>query len=417
MSNELLSVLEYMEKEKGIRREDMIESISAAVCNAAHKGLNAGQNVKVQIDPKTGTLKAWLLLKVVDSVSDPAQEIHLEKAKKYNPIVTLGDTIEQDIDPSFLGRIAAQTARQLIMQKIRRFEKEHIYEQFQDRIGSIISGVVRRQEKGDLTIDFGKAEGVLRRKDAIWSDDYEPGERIRCLLLEIKSGSYGPELILSRSHVNFVKQLLELEITEIVDGTVFIRSIVRDPGYRTKVCVDTKDPKVDPVGACVGTRGSRVKNILKELGQEKIDIIRFVSDPKELLREAIKPAVPQNISVNEAERCLYFELAEKDFAAVVGRKGQNARLTSRLIGWKLEINRSQRPEFGFEERKLRAIQGLNQIPSITDEIAQILVSMGITGLEAFEGVTEGDLIDAGIVEVSARKIITEVKDLLGNIKG
>lgn len=414
MSNELLSVLEYMEKEKGISREDMIESISTAVCNAAKKGLHSGQNVRVDIDPRTGSLRAWALLKVVDSVSDPAQEMHIAKAKHINPNVELGDMVEQAIDPSYLGRIAAQTARQLIMQRIRRFEKEHIYEQFQDRIGAIITGTVRRQEKGDLIIDFGKAEGILKRKDAIWSDDYEAGERIRCLLMDIRNTPHGPELILSRSHVNFIQRLLECEVTEVVEGTVFIRSIVRDPGYRTKVCVDTKDTKVDPVGACVGTRGSRIKSILKELGQEKIDIVRFANDPKELLREAIRPAIPQNLAINERERSIYFEIEEKDFAAVVGRKGQNARLTSRLLGWRLEINRTQRGELGFEERKLRAIQGLHRVPSISAEIAQKLVSIGITSLEAFEGVTEADLIEAGIPEPTAKAIIPEVKQLLAS---
>jgi N utilization substance protein A len=412
MSGELLAVLEYMEKEKGIRREDMIESISAAVCNAASKGMGARQQIRISIDPRTGSFKAWKVLKVVDSVSDATREIHVEKARQQKPDVVPGDDVEQELDPTFLGRIAAQTARQLIMQRIRRFEKEHIYEKFQDRVGSIITGIVRRQEKGDLSIDFGKAEGILRRRDAIWSDDYAPGERIRCLLMEIRNSSYGPELVLSRSHVNFVRRLLELEITEIMDGTVFVRSIVRDPGYRTKVCVDTKDLKVDPVGSCVGTRGSRIRNVLKELGQEKIDIIRFVTDPKEFLKEAIRPAIPQNVTVDEGNRCLYFELGEKDFAAVVGRKGQNARLTSRLIGWRLEISRVQRTEVGFEERKMRAIQGLQRIPSLTNDVAQILVSMGITSLEAFDGVTESDLVDAGIPSEQVQKIMSEIHPLL-----
>ena len=211
MRSELLSVLEYMEKEKGISRQNMIDSIATAVSSAAKKSLNSGQDVRVEIDPKTGALSAWARLKVVDSVSDPVNEIHIAKAKQINPSIVLGDVFEQEIDPSLFGRIAAQTARQMIMQLIRRFEKEHIYEQFQDRVGSIISGIVRYQERGDLTIDFGKAEGMLYRKDAIWSDDYRPGDRICCLLQSIKTTPRGPELVLTRSHVDFVRCLLECD--------------------------------------------------------------------------------------------------------------------------------------------------------------------------------------------------------------
>jgi N utilization substance protein A len=413
MSNELLSVLEYMEKEKGISRKDMIESISMAISSAAKKGLNAGQDVRVEIDPKTGSLRAWTLLKVVDFVTNPSQEIHIVKAKQTNPQVALGDIFEQGIDPSLLGRIAAQTARQLIMQRIRRFEKEHVYEQFQDRIGTIITGIVRQQEKGDLYVDFGKAEDILRRQDAIWSDNYGPGERICCLLLDIKTTAHGPELVLSRSHVDFVKCLLSCEVAELTEGIVFIRSIVRDPGYRTKICVDTRDPKVDPVGACVGTRGSRIKNVLKELGQEKVDIIRYSDDIAVLVREAVRPAIPQNLTLDHENHTIHFEVDEKDFASVVGRKGQNARLTSRLLGWKLEVNRIlQHSELGFEEKRTRAMQVLNQLPSVTNQIASTLVTIGITSLEAFEGVTETDLIEVGIGETESKAIIQEVKQLL-----
>ena len=413
MSNELLSVLEYMEKEKGIRREDMIESISSAVCNAAKKGLHCEHDVRVNIDPKTGALQAWALLKVVDSLSDPTVEIHITKARQTNPNINVGEFIEQPIDPAYLGRIAAQTARQLIMQRIRKFEKEHIYEQFNGRVGTIITGTVRRQEDGDLIIDFGKAEGVLRRRDSIWSDDYAAGERIRCLLLEIKSTQHGPELVLSRSHVDFIRRLLECEVAEILEGIVRIKAIVRDPGHRTKVCVESADAKVDPVGACVGTRGSRIKSVLKEIGKEKIDIVKFSHDPKELLKEAIKPAIPQNIAINEAENLIYFEVNHNDFAAVFGRRGQNAKLTSRLIGWRLDVNRAHNSmgDFGFQERKMRAVQGLYKVPSISEDIANLLVSVGINSLDAFEGVTEADLEDAGIPSDTAKAIIIDVKKL------
>ena len=412
MRSELLSVLEYMEKEKGISRQNMIDSIATAVSSAAKKSLHSGQDVRVEIDPRTGTMKAWAQLKVVDSVSDPKGEIHIAKAKQTCPNITVGEIFEQEIDPSVFGRIAAQTARQMIMQQIRRFEKEHIYEQFQDRVGTIITGIVRYQERGDLIIDFGKAEGTLYRRDSIWSDDYTPGERICCLLQEIKATPRGPELVLTRSHVDFVRRLLECEVVELAEGTVFIKSIVRDPGYRTKICVDTKDSKIDPVGACVGTRGSRIKNVLKELGQEKIDVIRYSSDLQTLLKEAVRPSVPQNIVVDEAHKTLRFDLEEKDFAVFVGKKGQNLRLTSRLLGWELEVKRLERVELGFEDKKVHAMQVLSQLQSVTAVIAARLVEMGITSIEAFEGVTEGDLVDAGVPEESAKAILDEAQKFL-----
>ena len=391
MRSELLSVLEYMEKEKGISRQSMIDSIAAAVSSAAKKSLHSGHEVRVEIDPRTGILKAWSQLKVVDSVSDPACEIHITKARQTNPNIMLGDIFEEAIDPSVLGRIAAQTARQMIMQQIRRFEKEHIYEQFQDRVGTIISGIVRYQERGDLSIDFGKAEGTLYRRDSIWSDDYRPGDRICCLLQSIKTTPRGPEL---------------------AEGTISIKAIVRDPGYRTKICVTTTDSKIDPVGACVGSRGIRIKNVLKELGQEKIDIIRYSEDLTTLLKEAIRPAVPQSIIINEENHVIQFALEEKDFAVFVGRKGQNLRLTSRLLGWDLEVKRLQRVELGFEERKVKAMQVLSQLSSISSAVAARLVEMGITSLEAFEGVTEADLMGAELSEEEARTILQEAQQFL-----
>lgn len=412
MRSELLSVLEYMEKEKGISRQSMIDSIAAAVSSAAKKSLHSGHEVRVEIDPRTGILKAWSQLKVVDSVSDPACEIHITKARQTNPNIMLGDIFEEAIDPSVLGRIAAQTARQMIMQQIRRFEKEHIYEQFQDRVGTIISGIVRYQERGDLSIDFGKAEGTLYRRDSIWSDDYRPGDRICCLLQSIKTTPRGPELVLSRSHVDFVRRLLENEVVELAEGTISIKAIVRDPGYRTKICVTTTDSKIDPVGACVGSRGIRIKNVLKELGQEKIDIIRYSEDLTTLLKEAIRPAVPQSIIINEENHVIQFALEEKDFAVFVGRKGQNLRLTSRLLGWDLEVKRLQRVELGFEERKVKAMQVLSQLSSISSAVAARLVEMGITSLEAFEGVTEADLMGAELSEEEARTILQEAQQFL-----
>jgi N utilization substance protein A len=409
MSQEILSVLEYMEKEKGISREDMIAAISNAIRSAATKGVNAGQELRIEINPKNGALKAWSILEVVDSVSDTRTQIHIEKARQLNPEAEIGLFIEREVDPEKLGRIAAQTARQTIMQRLRQFEKERIYDEYKDNVGDIVTGVVRRRERGDLIVDLGKAEAILPPRERVPGEDYSPGERMRCLLLEIEPTNRGPELILSRGSVKFVRRLFELEVAEIQDGTVVIEAIAREPGYRTKIAVSSKDPKVDPVGACVGARGARVKSIVRELGGEKIDIVKFSADPLELLHEAIRPAVPLNIKVDEEYRRIYFEVSEENLSIAIGRRGQNARLTSRLLGWKLDIAKEQVSEVGFDERMHEAIKGWEGVAGISDELAAFLVQHGLVSPEAFEGVEAKDLVKLGFTEGDAAQVVNLVE--------
>lgn len=405
MSSEILSVLEYMEKEKGIGRADMIATITNALKTAAQKGVNSGQELKIQINERNGQMHAWALLKVVDSVSDPKTEIHIEKAKAINPNAQIGDIVEKEIDPSTLGRIAAQTARQAVMQRLRQFEKDRIYDDFKDQVGNVVTGTVRRRERGDLYIDLGKAEAVMSSREQVPGEEYQPGERIRCLLLSIDSTPRGPEIILSRSSPKFVRRLFELEVTEIADGTVKIEAFAREPGYRTKIAVTSTDPKVDPVGACVGARGARVKTIVRELGGEKIDIIRYFSDPREMVIEALKPAVPRDIIIDQANHRILLKVATEDLAVAIGRKGQNARLTSRLIGWRLDIE-----EFKAmgDDPVRTAIHLLVSTFGLDAGIAAKLVEMGINSPGAFEGVEEDDLVDAGFTAEEATDIIARV---------
>lgn len=416
MSHEILSVLEYMEKEKGIDRADMIEAISAAIAGAAQKGVGAGQEIRVEINPRTGALKAWTVLSVVDSVSDVALEIHIEKARQIKSDVQIGEILEKEMDPAYLGRIAAQTARQAIMQRIRQFEKDRIYDDYKDSVGDIVTGTVRRRERGDLIVDLGKAEAVLPPRERVPGEDYAPGESIRCLLLKIEQTNRGPDIILSRSNINFVRRLFELEVTEIADGTVTLEAMAREPGYRTKIAVNSTDPKVDPVGACVGARGARVKTIVRELGGEKIDIIRFHSDPIQLLEEALKPAVPKNVKVLEVDRRIHFEVAEDDLSIAIGRRGFNAKLTSRLLGWKLDIGKEEKEAVGFDAKIAKAVQGINMIPGIDPALAGRLVEIGLVSAEAFEGVSVGDLVDAEFSEEEASDVLAKVAAYLEQSK-
>jgi N utilization substance protein A len=405
MSSEILSVLEYMEKEKGIPRADMISAIVNAIKTAAQKGVNSGQELKIEINPKNGQLKAWSLLKVVDSVADPKKEIHVEKAQVFKAGAVLGDIVEREIDPAYLGRIAAQTARQAIMQKLRQFEKERIYDDYKDSVGDVVSGTVRRRERSDLFIDLGKAEAMLPAKEQVPGEEYSPGERIRCLLLDIENTSRGPELILSRASAKFVRRLFELEVTEIADGTVKIEAFAREPGYRTKMAVASTDAKVDPVGACVGARGARVKSIVRELNGEKIDIIEFNPDPTLLLAEALKPAVPREVTLDEKNRRMRVRVSNEDLAVAIGRKGQNARLTSRLLGWKLDIE-----EFKGEvaDPREQAIHSLVKTFGFDRSVVERLVSHGINSPAAFEGVEANDLAGFGFTPDEAQGIIDKV---------
>ena len=407
MSSEILAVLEYMEKEKGISREDMIATIESAIKTAAERGVNTSGDVRVEISAKTGAMKAWSRLEVVESVSDTSTEIHLDKARLYADSPKVGDFVERELDPSYLGRIAAKTAEQAIKQRLRQFEKEHIYDEFRDQVGNLVTGIVRRKDRGDLVVEVGKAEALLPWRERVPGEDWVPGERIRCLLNKLEQHGRGPELILSRSSLNFVRKLFEMEVSEIADGTVSLAAMAREPGYRTKVCVKSTDPKVDPVGACVGARGARVKSIVREMNGEKVDIVRWFEDPIEQLAEALKPAVPQNVTLDREKRRMYFEVVEDDLSVAIGRKGINARLTSRLLGWKLDIGKVVVKQVGFDERKSKAAEALTSV-GIEFEVADRLVAFGLVSPEAFEGVTAADLVGLGFDQETSDTILSKV---------
>ncbi len=410
-STEILAILEYMEKEKQISRADMIESIAAAIRNAAAKSAHAGYDLKIDINPRSGALKSWALLSVTDSVADPATQIHIDKAKVLKPDAQIGDVIEREIDLSNLGRIAAKNVYQSIIQKVRQFEKERIFDDYKDVVGDIVSGTVRRREKGAFVVDLGKAEAIMPKRECVAGEDYAPGERIRCLLLEIDNSPRGPEIILSRASFKFVRKLFDVEVSEIADGSVKIEAMAREPGYRTKIAVSSADPRIDPVGACVGAGGSRVKSIVRELNGEKIDVIKYSPDPKTLLEECIKPAVAKNVKIDNVNRLISFEVSEADLSIVIGKRGSNAKLTSRLLGWKLDIAKELDGEIGVDEKIAQAAGTLSNIlPNLSAEKAAILAQNGLVSAEVFDGVEVHELVEMGFDEAEAQSIITAVKE-------
>jgi N utilization substance protein A len=422
MTNDIVALIEYYEKEKGIDRDKVVAALEFAFISAYRKmvpGADAIETLRASVDTKKGETKIYAVLTVVadDDHDDKFNEVPLATAVKKNPAAQIGDTQEFNVTPKDFGRIAVQTAKQTMMQRLRQAEKEMIYEEFKDRAGDVVSGTVRRFERNDVMIDLGKFEGIMPNRERVQGEDYNIGDRIRAYVLAVENEGRGPEIILSRSHPNFVRRLFEAEVNEISDRTVEIRGIAREAGFRTKVAVWSSDPKVDPVGACVGMRGARVKNIVRELNNEKVDIIRWSEDPKEFVREALKPAELRSITVDEANRTVHVTVDEIDLSKAIGRKGQNARLSSRLMGWDVQVRRDESKEEQFKERIGGAAHTLGEQLGITDELANKLTLAGgfnpelvidmpadyiAAALEITEEAAEGILIRAhGIVSGSA----------------
>ncbi len=381
MTNDIVALIEYYEKEKGIDRDKIVAALEFSFVSAYRKmvpGADAIEILRAEVDTKKGTTKIFASLTVVadDDHQDKFNEVPLSIALKKDPNAEVDGKLEFNVTPKDFGRIAVQTAKQTMMQRLRQAEKEMIYEEFKDRAGDIVSGTVRRFERNDVMIDLGKFEGIMPNKERVQGEDYNIGDRIRCYVLAVENEGRGPEIILSRSHPHFVRRLFEAEVNEISDHTVEIRAIARESGFRTKVAVWSNDPKVDPVGACVGMRGARVKNIVRELNNEKVDIIRWSEDPAELVREALKPAELITISVNKEDKIVNVTVSEEDLSKAIGRKGQNARLSSRLMGWDVQVRRDETKEEQFRDKIGGVAHSLGEQLGITDEMAEKLTLIG-----------------------------------------
>jgi len=408
MTNELLALFEYYEKEKGIMRETMVEALEVALQSATRKSIGPARELRIQIDPEKGDIRAFATLIVKDHVQSPYNEIDIFTARRLKPDIDVNDEIEVDITPANFGRIAAQTAKQTMLQRLRMAEKELIYEEFKDRAGDIVSGTVRRFERGDVCIDLGKFEGVMRQRERVATEEYNIGDRIRAYVVAVENGARGPEIILSRSHPNFVRRLFESEVSEIADHTVEIRSLAREAGYRTKVAVYSADEKVDPVGACVGLRGARVKNIVRELNNEKVDIIRWSDDIKAFIEDALKPAIVKTITLNEEEKSARVTVDEEELSKAIGRRGQNARLTARLVGWDVQVQKDESAHEAFEARVADVARQIADATGIEMDTALNLVRGGINSLEMLASdIDEVDIAGILDIEVEEGKVILE----------
>ena len=406
MISELKALFDYYEKEKGIDRDKMVEALSQALLAASKKSIGPARELRMDIDPEKGTIKAWAKLLVVETVTNPWEELPLAKARLIKKTAEIGDEIDLEVTPKNMGRIAAQTAKQTMLQRLRMAEKENLYDEFKDRTGDVVSGVVRRFDKSDVIVDLGKFEGTMPSKERVSTEDYTVGDRMRFYVKAVeREGTRGPEIVLSRAHVNFVRRLFEFEVSEIGDHTVEIASISREAGYRTKVTVHSADEKVDPVGACVGLRGARVKNIVRELNNEKVDIIRWKADPAEFVREALKPIKVLTIQVSPDKKNARLTVTEEDLSKAIGRRGQNARLTSRLVGMELQIERDEHAAEVFEGQMDHAAQDLVKALGINLDTARKLINGGLGDLQMLLQSGLDDVTDVlGGDEVLAKQV-------------
>jgi N utilization substance protein A len=408
-------MLEYLERERGIQRDTLLQAMQEAIIKAAGKGFGGyTRELRVEISPKTGKIRGVANVLVVEKVTNPQEEMLLARAKVIKPDVQPGDTLEVEVEPAAFGRIAAGVARNAIMSSIRRVEKERIYEEFKDRAGDIVSGTVRRFVRSDVIIDLGKFEAVMPQRERVITEDYSVGDRLRAYVVAVENGKDGPQIILSRSHPNFVRKLFQLEVSEIADGTVELKGIAREAGIRTKVAVASGDSKVDPVGACVGMRGARVKNIVRELNNEKVDIIKWSDDPKEFVVEALKPAKIKSIEIDEAGKRVKVTVDEDQLSIAIGKKGQNARLTAKLTGWEVDIAKDATKEQAFENQVTVATGLFKAQLGLDEETAGRLVKGGILSPHDLiaGGVEASDLV--GMLEVDetrAAEILEKARSL------
>lgn len=394
MNPEFLAVLDYWEREKGISREYLLAAVEDALVTSAKKAVGPARQLRCSIDPKTGQIRALAKLVVVENVERPHDEISLPDARETYSSAKLGDEVEIEVTTEDFGRIASQYAKQSLMQALRRAEKQMIYTEFKDRVGDVVSGVVRRFERSDVIIDLGKFEATLPSKERVPTEEYQVGERLRCYVKKVDNSNTnrGPEIILSRADPRFVIKLFELEVTELSDGTIEIKSFAREAGYRTKLAVATRDPNIDPVGACVGLRGQRVKSIVRELNNEKVDVIRWAPNIEDYVANALAPAQPARYEVDEANRVVRVWVPGDQLSLAIGRRGQNARLTSRLTDWHVDIEeREDESQSGFAEKVAEAVDELTKIPGISQQVAELLVPAGVLNFETLSQIEEGDL--------------------------
>ncbi|WP_062227076.1 transcription termination factor NusA [Aureimonas frigidaquae] len=435
---ELLQIADAVAREKSIDREIVIAAMADAIQKAARARYGQETNIRVDINSRTGEIKLQRLLEVVEDVEDPATQIYLDLARDKNPDAEPGDFIAEQLPPMEFGRIAAQSAKQVIVQKVREAERDKQFDEFKDRVGEIVNGTVKRVEYGNVIVDLGKGEGIIRRDEQIPREIFNYGDRVRAYVYDVRREQRGPQIFLSRTHPQFMAKLFTMEVPEIYDGIIEIKSVARDPGSRAKIAVVSRDSSIDPVGACVGMRGSRVQAVVGELQGEKIDIIPWSPDAASFLVNALQPAEVAKVVLDEDAERIEVVVPDDQLSLAIGRRGQNVRLASQLTGWDIDIlteqEESERRQKEFVERSALFMEALN----VDEMVGQLLASEGfssveevayvdldeVSSIEGFDDDTAGEIqnrareyLDQREAELDARRRELGVSDELREIEG
>ena len=337
MKSDFYTAIAQIAAERGIPRDAVLSSVEHALKTVYRKMANTEEEVAVDIEPGEGAMRVFVLKRVVAEIEDPVNEMTLAEAAAYAPNAQVGDEIRIEKTPDNFGRIAAQTAKQVVLQRIRDYERETVYEEFQDKQGEVMNGVVQRADSRAVIVELGKAEAVMPAREQVPTERYRPGQRVKVLLVEVNRDPRGPQLIVSRSHPGMIRRLFEMEVPEIFSGAVEIMEVAREPGLRSKVAVAARQEKVDPVGSCVGVRGVRIQNIVNELYGEKIDVIEWAADSAQFIANALSPAKPSNVSLDEENQVATVIVPTDQMSLAIGKEGQNARLAFKLTGWRIDI--------------------------------------------------------------------------------
>ena len=410
----LLNVLDQIEREKGIKKDDILRMIEQAMVSAYRKHTGEPVNVEAQIDAESGEITASVVKKVVEQIVDPATEMTLEAAQKVKAGALIGEDLKFPIDPEEFGRIAAQTAKQVLIQKIRETERETVFDEFKPKEGILVNGSVHRFQSRDVIVDLGRAEGILPMREQVRRERWNIGDRIRVLMLKVEKGPRGPEIILSRAHPDFVRRLFEQEVPEIYEKTVEVVDVVREPGQRSKVVVRSLNPKVDPIGACVGVKGSRVRPIINELQGERIDLVSWSTDPAAYIAASLAPAKPMSVVISDSSKKEAEVLVSDDgLSLAIGKAGQNVRLASKLTGWTLNIKSESQKKQDVQAHAQASREELSALQGIGPKTTEALLKGGWDKIERLAKAKVDDLtVLSGIGEKTAEKIITAAQNRL-----
>jgi len=421
MSNIITQTIEQISKEKNIDPKVIIEALEDAMVAASRKFYKTNEDVNARFDPETGMVEIFAVKRVVETVENPALEISLEEAKQIDESLELDDTVELPKPTDVLGRIAAQTAKQVILQKVREAERQNIYNEYSQKIGEMVNGVVKRFEGPDMIVDIGKTESLLPLREQSRAETYKQGERVRAVIVKVLQSSKGPQVILSRTDQQILLRLFEMEIPEIYDGTIVVKNAVHEPGDRAKVAVASTDRDVDPVGACVGMKGSRINSIIRELRGEKIDIVQWSDDPASYASNALNPAkISKVLIVDPIERRMEVIVEEKQQSLAIGKKGQNVRLASKLIGWQIDVKSEEQKKqevLSVMESLTSSSTMLSELEGVSDRLIEKLREAGIENVEHILEIGIEKLMEIpGIGDKTANKIMEAAKDLFEEVE-